>query len=191
MTAHPCPPLRRPWLGGGGGGGWSRPVNPWGRAGGHSGDGTQACVVVLSPTSQDGKSGAWTRTPSEQRRHLGGGLFSKPGSGCPPTLEGQMIQAIGICPWLVGPSLPGRGGRREGEDSATWSLFAVGIPECGGRGGSEENPAGVAAPEGHSVGGRGQGGHAAQSLSCVRLSATPRTASHQAPLYMGISRQEH
>ena len=36
-----------------------------------------------------------------------------------------MIQARGICPRLVGPSLLGRGGQGEGEgaDSATWSLF--------------------------------------------------------------------
>ena len=30
-----------------------------------------------------------------------------------------------------------------------------------------------------------------KSLSCVRLFATPWTAAHQAPLSMGLSRQEH
>ena len=30
-----------------------------------------------------------------------------------------------------------------------------------------------------------------KSLSCVRLLATPWTAAHQAPLYMGFSRQEY
>ena len=28
-------------------------------------------------------------------------------------------------------------------------------------------------------------------FSCVRLSATPETAAHQAPLSLGFSRQEH
>ena len=32
---------------------------------------------------------------------------------------------------------------------------------------------------------------AAQSLSCVRLFATPWTVAHQAPLSMGFSRQEY
>ena len=31
----------------------------------------------------------------------------------------------------------------------------------------------------------------AQSLSCVQLFATPWTVAHQAPLFMGFSRQEY
>ena len=41
------------------------------RAGPHSRDGAQARIAVASPTSQDGKAGAQTQTPREQRRHLG------------------------------------------------------------------------------------------------------------------------
>lgn len=58
---------------------------PWGRAGGHSRDGSQARIAVMSPASQDGKAGARMRTPREQRRHQGWSLFqasSLPGGGC-------------------------------------------------------------------------------------------------------------
>ena len=61
VTAHPVRP--RGGLG---------PLGRWGGwSGPHSRDGAQARIAVASPTSQDGKAGAQTQTPREQRRHLG------------------------------------------------------------------------------------------------------------------------
>ena len=38
---------------------------------------------------------------------------------------------------------------------------------------------------------KSQAAAAAKSLSRVRFCATPQTAAHQAPLLLGLSRQEH
>ena len=64
-----------------------------------------------------------------------------------------MIQARGICPRLVGPSLPGRGGQGEGEgaDSATWSLFTGSQVQREGRFGREPHPS--HSPRGKQCGG--------------------------------------